>query len=443
MPSIAKPEPMTDQDVDPSASQPSSDDAAALRAQLEELRQRNAELEQPKAKPHRAGRIVRTVAVVVLVCLGAILATAAVPSIWARNLVLNTDRYVQTLQPLASNPGVQNAVVKAVDEQFAKNVDVAGIVNETLPPRAAATLAGPLQAGAASLVNNVATKFVESQQFQTLWDTVNRAAHTALVALLTGQHSENAALAVKNGILYLDLGAVITQVKARLVSAGLAIADKVPAVGVTIELLELKGLSHAQSMVRTLNSAAIWLPILALLCFAGAIAVSRRRRRTTIVSALSLAGGMAVLAIGLIIGRWIYLDNLPLRYLTRDAAGTVFDTLVRYLRDGLRIVFVVALLICFVAWLTSGTDRARSFRGLFPRATRAIAAHAGDSRTARAIAANRRGVVIGLVALALLILVLWTNPGLLTVIVIAGITAALIGVVYSMSNMSRTTPAGR
>ena len=54
-----------------------------------------------------------------------------------------------------TDPGGQDAVVKAIDEQFDQNVDVGAIVDQTLPPRAAATLRGPIQAGAASLVNTV------------------------------------------------------------------------------------------------------------------------------------------------------------------------------------------------------------------------------------------------------------------------------------------------
>src|SRR3954447_8596901 len=382
---------MTDHTVDPASTQP-AEDVATLRARLEDLQERNAAIEATSAPPHRALATLRAVAVVVLISLGAVLATAAVPTIWARNLVLNTDRYVQTLQPLANDPGVQNAVVKAVEQQFNRNVDVAAIVAQTLPPRAASTLGGPLQAGASSLVESVTTKFVQSQLFQKLWEAVNRAAHTSLVAVLTGRHSENAAVAVKDGVLYLNLAPIISEVKVRLVDAGLGIAKNVPAVGATVELLEVKGLTHAQSTVRTLDDAAVWLPVLALLCFAGAIALSTRRRRTTMASMLVIAGGMVLLAIGIAIGRRVYLDSLPLKYLTADDAGSVFDTLVRYLRDGLRIVFLVALLICAVLWITSGADRARATRARVSKTVRAVSASRADSPAVRVVAGKRRAV---------------------------------------------------
>src|SRR4051794_5236145 len=140
---------MTDHSVNPTSVQP-AEDVATLRARLDELQQRNEALEARDRSAHAPHSTLRAVAVVLLVSLGAVLATAAVPSIWARNLVLNTDRYVETLQPLATNPGVKSAIVKAVDQQFQKNVDISAIVDTTLPPRAAATLGGPLKAGAES-----------------------------------------------------------------------------------------------------------------------------------------------------------------------------------------------------------------------------------------------------------------------------------------------------
>jgi hypothetical protein len=94
-----------------------------------------------------------------------------------------------------------------------------------------------------------------------------------------------------------------------------------------------------------LNKVAHWLPLLALVCFAGGILAARRRRRALMISALSAAVGMVVLGIGVLIGRQIYLNSLPLHYLTANDAGRIFDTVVRFLRDGLRIVFAVGLII--------------------------------------------------------------------------------------------------
>jgi hypothetical protein len=414
-------------------SAPPLDDADALQRQLDELQRRNEQLEAARPRGHGWKGALRATTVVVLITLGAVFITASVPAIWGRNLVLNTDRYVETLRPLATDPGVQQAVIKAVDQQFANNVDVAAAVQDVLPARASALLSGPLQSAATSFVNAVATRFVESSAFVTLWETMNRLAHTSLVAILTGKANPDGALTVKDGILSVDLAPIIAGVRDRLVAAGLGIAANVPTVGATIELMQLKGLTKAQSTVRLFDRVADLLPILALLCFAGAVFAARSRRRAVVICALATVGGMVVLAAGVLIGRRIYLDSLPLKYLTADDAGRLFDTMVRFLREGLRIIALVALLVVALAWLTGSSGRARGLRRRINGGARALTSRSSNWRYAGVLAENRRSVAIGIGALAALILLLWTNPSLVTVLVIALVTAALIVVLYALA----------
>ena len=48
----------------------------------------------------------RTILAVVLIVLGCVLAPLAGVAVWARNQVTNTDRYVRTVAPLASDPAI-------------------------------------------------------------------------------------------------------------------------------------------------------------------------------------------------------------------------------------------------------------------------------------------------------------------------------------------------
>ena len=72
-------------------------------------------------------------------------------AVWARNQVTNTDRYVRTVAPLASDPAIQQAVADQITAQIFTYLDVRGLTNQTvdalatrgLPPR----LADQLQAG--------------------------------------------------------------------------------------------------------------------------------------------------------------------------------------------------------------------------------------------------------------------------------------------------------
>lgn len=65
--------------------------------------------------PHEISRIARTTAAVVFVTVGVLCMVISAPAIWSRNLLLNTDRYLETLAPVTQDPAVQGAIVKAVD----------------------------------------------------------------------------------------------------------------------------------------------------------------------------------------------------------------------------------------------------------------------------------------------------------------------------------------
>ena len=111
-------------------------DVAALEAEVERLRRRNAALESPGGA--RARRLARSVAVAVLVVVGALCLTLTVPAVWARNQVLDTERYVANTAPLATDPGVQAAVEAVANRQIAARLDVGALVAAGAAPAGAA-----------------------------------------------------------------------------------------------------------------------------------------------------------------------------------------------------------------------------------------------------------------------------------------------------------------
>ena len=58
--------------------------------------------------------------------------------------------------------------------------------------------------------------------------------------------------------------------------------------------------------------------------------VAKDHRRALVGVGLGFAGGMLALGLALAWFRMIYLNELPLGVLTRDAAGSFYDTLVRF-----------------------------------------------------------------------------------------------------------------
>src|SRR5450631_2256464 len=149
----------------------------------------------------------------VLVVVACILSVLSVVTVFARNQLLNTDTYVSTVAPLASNPAIQTQVAKKVSENLIARTNVGAQVKNALPPKAG-FLATPITSGLETVTNELALKAVQSQQFYAFWVAANRASHKQLVALLTG--SNGGSVSSQNGKVTIDLSQVEVQVKKKL-----------------------------------------------------------------------------------------------------------------------------------------------------------------------------------------------------------------------------------
>ena len=61
---------------------------------------------------------------------------------------------------------------------------------------------------------------------------------------------------------------------------------------------------------------------------------------------------MLVLGLGIVLFRSIYLNAIPSSVLAHDAAASFYDTLVRFLRLGLRTVLVFGLVVALAGFFT-------------------------------------------------------------------------------------------
>jgi hypothetical protein len=117
-------------------------------------------------------------------------------------------------------------------------------------------------------------------------------------------------------------------------------------------LFDVKNLTRARSAFNLLNTLGIWLPIIAIVLLAVGVFVAKDHRRALVGAAVGVAVAMVGLGLALAVFQTIYLDAVPAAVLPHDAAAVLYDTIVAYLRLGLRTVLVLALVVAAGAFLT-------------------------------------------------------------------------------------------
>jgi hypothetical protein len=375
----------------------------------------------------------RKTAIVILLVLASILAPLAVASIWVKNQVTDTSRYVRTVKPLASNPAIQSAVAANLTDALFTRVDVEARAKEALPPKLK-QFSAPVAAGIENYTQTLTKRFLDTDAFEKIWVEVNKRAHKQLNKILTGQgHYVQTA----HGDVVVDLAPVLATLKERLDARGITVFDRVPtdSVNSRFVLISSKQLDNAQKGVRLLKAAAIVLPLLVLALYAIAIGISRRRRRTLLQSSLALVAGMALLGIGLTIGRSIYLDYVAGPKLPQDAATAFYDVIVHYLRLGIRVIAGIALLVAAGAWVTGPSRAAVAVRGWFGSLVGWAQGEtgAGSTEFARWVRSAKRPLRIGAIVLPIAIFFLWNTPTVSLVIALVALSLFLLLVIELFS----------
>jgi hypothetical protein len=416
------------------------------RAELQRLRAEVADLhEQPpgEAPPGRRRHLGwRAPVATVLIVVGCLLAPLSVFAVWTANQVSNTDRYVANVAPLIHEPSIQRAMTDDISRQITTRLNVKGLAEQAA---GALTQRGLTRVGALlnnfssqlasatySFIHTQVAKIVASPQVANLWVQVNQRVHAQLVKALSGQ--SNGAVTISNNQVVLNLGPFIDLVKQRLAARGLTIVNNIPQINPTLALFSAKYLVKAQQGYRLLNDLKWALPILSLVLLGLGVYIARSHRRALIGAGLGLAASMVVLGLGLTIFRGVYLNSVPPRVLPADAAAVLYDTLIRFIRDGLRVLLVVGLIVAIAAFFSGPSVTAVRTRGAFKSGfdwLRRSGEHAGVSTgpVGRWTYTHRRALRITAVAIAALVFVFWGQPTWVTALVIAIVLLIVLGLI--------------
>jgi hypothetical protein len=399
--------------------------------EVERLRTRVAELEaqqaagDPPDPPQGRRSVGWAVGSAILIIVACVLAPLSVASVWASNQISDTDQYVQTVAPLADDPAVQDALANEVTAAVFENLDIEGFTTEALetiaaqpdvPPRVAAllpTLAVPITDGVESFTRDQVDSFFATPEFAALWAEANTIAHEQVVKLLEG--NQGGAVSAQGNQITLNLAPIVAAVQDRMVARGFELAANIPEVDRTFVLAESDSITQAQGFYSTLNTLGVWLPIITLVLFVVGVVLARDRRRALVKGALGIAAAMVVLGVALTLTRMWYVETTPADILSAEAAGGVFDTLVRFLRTSLRALAVAALVAALAAFLAGPSRAAVKTRATFERgmgSARGGVEQAGwdTGRFGAWVFAHRRALQVTTLILGGLVIMFWTQP---------------------------------
>lgn len=399
-------------------------------------------------KRHRTRRILAPILVVLTV----VVFTATVPAAWGARTVLNTDRYVATVAPLANDPAVQQSIASKVTAQVFEALNVEGVISDALASIGdrATVLAGPLTTALRGFVQEQVLRVVQSDAFDTFWIEANRFVHTQVVEVLKGNEEQVSVVEGKvllNLVPLINLALVqIEGVAGDLIGRDVTLPQIDPdtprseavnrleqALGVnlpddygSIQVYDADSLAALQQALFTFQRLLILLLILIPVLVAVTLLVSTRRRRTLIQLAVGGAIGLVLIRRLAIVGR----DDLFASVDTQDfpsvrvLTNELMDSLFRYTG----ILLAIVLLTLLIALLTGPYPWAVAFRRWVGDLGRSFGAAIGgkplpETGRLRWIRDHRDGLMLagGVLAVALFLFVDLT----LLAFVVVGVLLAL------------------
>jgi hypothetical protein len=297
---------------------------------------------------------------------------------------------------LARNPViVDHLASKTTDALFSTHV-VQNKVTDALPPKAK-PLVTPIVNEVHTYVDGLAVKFFSSPKFGHLWDALNRRSHTAVINVLTGKETPLQKKLAKGGAIILNLSPALNNVIAAADAHGVTIFNPLKTVASSNRGLEFTVVTQQQvskfSGAFNLIVKLKWIiPIVALVLAILSVVIAIERRKTLLRLAIGVALFTLLILAGLSLGRITFLNHAGGSGFDTNAAGAIWDTVLRFLKTDLRWTLLVVVLVAIGAWVAGPGRYAVWIRSTCAKGGRWVGAqaHALSSGTGRAAAGSDR-----------------------------------------------------
>ena len=382
----------------------------------------------------------RRVAAAALATVGLLLLPGAIMANWATTQLIETERFVATLAPLADDPAVHDRIIAEVTALVDEQVDIDAVTTELLSglgealelgPRAQAALelvSAPIAAGVRSLVSDVVTEVVQAPAFSAAWKRSIEVAHTQAIRLLSGAPDSLLTLD-RDGTLSLPLGPIVADVRASLIEEGVPFAAAIPDTDRAIVLAEVPNLALARVVYQVGVTVGFWLPWITAALLIGAVLLAPRRPATARTIAIVGLVVAALLAIGFALARTAIAAYVGPE--SSALARSVFDAMTAYAVSTIVGLLVLSIVIVLATWwLGSSTLAVKGHAAFGARLTLAREALGiGPTDFTLALHRWRAPVRIAVVLLAALPALLLPPLSVVSVLASALLAAGLLVVV--------------
>lgn len=262
----------------------------------------------------------------------------ALVSSWMATTVSDTDAYVETVTPLATDPEVLSAVRSEL---------------HAVAVRAMAK--APAAGQESSRVDAAVERATADEHFSQVWAEGNRQVHEQVIAVLEDDSSR---VDSSSDVVSVDLSGLVATLVDRLDASGIRTPADVRNVDATVPLMKTSDLEELRSGYQLLDALGFWLPVIWVLLVVLLLVTARRRLAAAGHLAVGSLVTLALLAITLAVGRGVVTDRSP----DPGLARAVWDVVLDPLWNGLWALVVAAVVVLAVRIVVGVVLRTRTAR---------------------------------------------------------------------------------
>jgi hypothetical protein len=390
----------------------------------------------------------RSIAALLALILGLGLLPLGTVTYWGHRTVTDTERYLETMQPLAYDEDVQDSLSVFITDKIEEQIDPEALVNQVfaglIEQYPALKALVPVVSGAIdSLIAQVVDRLVRSDQFKQLWTLANTAAQKGLMAILEGR--EDGPVSLQGDEVVLDISSLIDQVKQGLVDRGFSAAANinVPEADRQIVLLEAPQLAQIRTIYSLTSPIAVALFFIAILLLVLAAVLARRRPRMVAWAGGGAAVGGLLLIVGLGIGETVFVNTLEGTPFEK-ASQTFYDQLLKFLYNGAYAIVALGIIVLAVGLYLCGARWAVELRAAVNNLADDVARNipvGPITSSGASVAAHARWLRVGVGVIFTIIVIIGNDLSVARTIWAALIALVLLGVIQVWAAAGRRTPA--